>query len=148
MKNTTFQHKRERTTTHLSGCVVASLFVYAPVVGVKLGGDAAAHPVFCLSSFFLPCHVYALLAHTPLAARRPTTDTTASGGALGTPAHDSPCPRDVVGRCGRIRNVRLFVGIIARSEDRCFMPHKKVVYISSLWPWEFCYTERGWEKWR
>ena len=68
MKTTTFQYKRERTTTHLSGCVVASLFVYAPVVGVKLGGDAAAHPVFCLSSFFLPCHVYALLAHTPLAA--------------------------------------------------------------------------------
>ncbi|MBQ0032058.1 MAG: hypothetical protein KBT68_04570, partial [bacterium] len=67
-KITTFQHKSERTTTHLSGCVVASSFFYAPVVGVKPGGDAAAHPVFCLSSFFPPCHVYALLAHTPLAA--------------------------------------------------------------------------------
>ena len=73
---------------------------------IGTGGDAAAHPVFCLLNLFLPCHVYALLAHTPLAARRPTTDTTASGGALGTPAHDSLCPSDVVGRCGRIRNVR------------------------------------------
>lgn len=68
MKITTFQHKSERTTTHLSGCVVASLFFYAPVVGVKTGGDAAAHPVFYFANLCQPFHVYALLAHTPLAA--------------------------------------------------------------------------------
>ena len=38
-----------------------------------MGGDAAAHPVFCLTNLFLPCHVYALLAHTPLAALMPLT---------------------------------------------------------------------------
>ena len=68
LKTTTFHWICGRATTHLSGCVVVLLFISAPVVGVKLGGDAAAHPVFCLSSFFLPCHVYALVAHTPLAA--------------------------------------------------------------------------------
>ena len=106
--------------------VVALSFYQSPVVGAKLGGDAAAHPVFCLSSFVLPCHMYALLAHTPLAARRPTTDTTASGGALGTPAHDSPCPSDVVGLRGRIPNVCLLSRIISRRCADSWLAKKKV----------------------
>lgn len=89
LKTTTF-HDSERVTTHLSGCVVVSLFCQAPVVGVKVGGDAAAHPVFCLSSFFLPCHVYALLAHTQLAAHNALYAKNCKRGCICTLAWDSP----------------------------------------------------------
>ena len=136
MKITTFQHKRERTTTHLSGCVVASLFVYAPVVGVKLGGDAAAHPVFRFLNLCLPCHVYVLLAHTPLAALEPSTTSRLQAG-VHLHSRSGSAVNCVLGYCGRIRNVRLLTRIISRIVDGFSACVKKVCAYSVNWYW-FC----------
>ena len=80
LENTTFQIDSGRATTHLSGCVVASSFYQSPVVGAKLGGDAAAHPVFCLSNLTMPFH-RCLLNGTPLVARWPATARRLQAGA-------------------------------------------------------------------
>ena len=79
---------------------MVSLFCHTPVVGVKLGGDAAAHPVFCLSKLSLPCHVYALLAHTPLAALEPSTTTRLQAG-VHLHSRLGPAVNCVLGYCGR-----------------------------------------------
>ena len=81
LKTTTFHWTCGRATTRLSGCVVVSSFMSAPVVGVKVGGDAAAHPVFCLSNLSLPFAHGCLLNGTPLAARRPATARRLQAGA-------------------------------------------------------------------
>ena len=53
----------------------------------------------------VPCHVYALLAHTPLAALEPSTTTRLQAGVH---LHSRPgsAVKCVLGYCGRIRNVR------------------------------------------
>ena len=104
---------------------MVSLFSYAPVVGVKVGGDAVAHPVFCFLNLCLPCHVYALLAHTPLAALEPSTTTRLQAG-VHLHSRSGSAVNCVLGYCGRIRNVRLLARIIPRKDFAGFAETKKV----------------------
>ena len=127
MKNTTFELICGRTTTHLSGCVVVSSFISAPVVGVKPGGVAAAHPVFCLSNLVLPFAHRCLLNGIALAARRSSTTQRLQAGVPTSHSRSGfAAAFSVLDRCGRISNVRLLSRIISQGRERGFHGVKKV----------------------
>ena len=116
LKITTFQHKSERTTTHLSGCVVASSFFYAPVVGVKVGGDAAAHPVFCCPKSLTRKHRHPLKG-IPFAARRHSTvPRLQTGMPTSHPRTEAVVDESVLCLCGRFPSVSLLPRIIAQAQ--------------------------------
>ena len=123
---------------------MVSLLGYAPVVGVKLGGDAAAHPVFCLSNFSLPLAHRCLLNDIPLAARRSSTTQRLQAGV--PTSHSRPgfaAAFSVLDRCGRIRNVRLLARIISHGGNRTNHGVKKVygtLDFVAFHRWFVCYN--------